>query len=145
MTINYILHKMKQFSNNLKNVATIVACFAALTFSACDTGGDPKPKPEVPVASVTIDQPSATALSSLTAGGGTLTLSVKIEPANATDKTVNWSSSNTSIATVNSARVVTGVSQGKATISATTISSSKKADFEVEVKPNPSNSNRLSQ
>jgi len=126
---------MKRFSISLKNVAAIAACFAAITFTACDTTGGSEP--DVPVASVAIEPPSATALSSLTAGGGTMTLAVKIEPANASDKTVMWSSSNTAVATVNSTGVVTGVSQGKATITATTKSGSKTAEFEVEVKPDP--------
>jgi len=130
---------MKRFGINLKNVATIVACFAAFTFVACGTSGDPEPKPEkeVPVASVTIVQPSESALSELYPGGKTVTLTVKIEPDNATDKTVTWSSSNNAIATVDNSGVVTGVSQGKATISATTKSGNKKADCEIEVKSKP--------
>jgi len=100
-------------------------------FAGCDNTNDieKEPEKEIVVSQVTIEQPSATAMASLTAAGGTLSLSVKIEPPNATDKTVTWSSSNTAIATVNATGLVTGVSEGKATISATTKSGSKKADF----------------
>lgn len=47
----------------------------------------------------------------------TLELSTaKVVPSNAADKTVNWTSSNTAVATVNEAGVVTAVSPGKAVI-----------------------------
>ena len=52
--------------------------------------------------------------------GGTQQLSATLAPANATNRTVTWSSSNTSIATVNSTGLVTGVAEGAATITATT-------------------------
>jgi uncharacterized protein YjdB len=126
---------MKISGTNLKNVAAIVACFAVLTLTSCDESDSPAKVVEVE--NVTINQPSATALAELTAGGGTITLSVTIVPADATDKSVDWSSSNTAIATVSNAGVVTGVSQGTATISATTKSGSKTAEFPVEVKPDP--------
>ena len=45
-------------------------------------------------------------------------LSATVMPANATEKTVTWTSSNTSVATVSSAGVVTAVSAGSATITA---------------------------
>ncbi len=48
-----------------------------------------------------------------------VTLSAEVLPSNASDKTVTWSSSNTDIATVNSAGVVTGVAVGTVTITAT--------------------------
>ena len=52
--------------------------------------------------------------------GNYITLTRTITPANATDQSVIWSSSNTEVATVNSSGRVTGVSAGTATITATT-------------------------
>ena len=51
--------------------------------------------------------------------GKTYTLTATISPSNATDKTVTWSSSNSNVATV-SGGVVTGKSEGIATITAKT-------------------------
>lgn len=51
--------------------------------------------------------------------GETTTLTATVSPSNATNKTVTWSTSNSSVATVSNG-VVTGVSAGSATITATT-------------------------
>ena len=51
--------------------------------------------------------------------GGTETLTATVAPDGATDKTVTWSSSNTSVATVDENGVVTAVALGTATITAT--------------------------
>ena len=50
---------------------------------------------------------------------GTLQVTAAVKPDNASDKTVKWSSSNTSVAVVNPNGVVTGISAGQATITAT--------------------------
>lgn len=52
--------------------------------------------------------------------GGTTQLTETVTPSNATDKSVSWSSSNTSVATVSSSGLVTGVGTGSATITVTT-------------------------
>ncbi len=54
-------------------------------------------------------------------------LSATISPANASNKKINWSSSNETVATVNSDGLVTAVSIGNATITATTEDGAKVA------------------
>ena len=67
----------------------------------------------IAVSGITISQETA----ALTIGE-TLALTAVVSPANATDKTVAWSSNNTAVATVDSNGVVTAVAAGTATISA---------------------------
>lgn len=78
-------------------------------------------------------------LSSSTASvliGSTLQLTATVSPSNATNKTVTWRSSNTSIATVNSSGKVTGVNLGTATITATTADGTNlSASCQVTVNP----------
>lgn len=64
--------------------------------------------------------------------GQTKKISVYITPSNATDKTITWTSSNNSIATISSG-VITGRSKGSAIITATT-SNGKSYAVRVEVK-----------
>ena len=52
--------------------------------------------------------------------GGTLELIPTIEPEDADDLTVNWTSSNSTVATVNNNGIVTAISPGTATITVTT-------------------------
>ena len=60
-------------------------------------------------------------------------LTATVLPVNATNPTVSWSSSNSSVATVNAAGVVTGVSAGSATITVTTVDGGKTATCAVTV------------
>lgn len=68
---------------------------------------------EIPVSSITLNKTSATLVK-----GETLALSATVNPSNATDKTITWSSSNNKVATVNYNGVVTAVSKGSVTITA---------------------------
>ena len=68
--------------------------------------------------------------------GGTETLTATVLPENATNKSVNWTSSNTNVATV-SGGVVTAVATGSATITVTTVDQSKTATCTVTVTAAP--------
>ena len=78
-----------------------------------------------PTNSITLDKTSVTINK-----GQTFTLTPTITPANSTDA-IQWSSSNTNIATVNSMGVVTGKSGGSCTITATCGSKSAKCNVTV--------------
>ena len=65
--------------------------------------------------------------------GDSETLVAAIVPANATNQTVVWTSSNNLIATVDNAGKVTAIASGSATIAATTIDGSKVANCIVTV------------
>lgn len=70
--------------------------------------------------------------------GGTETLTAMVEPANATNKAVTWSSDNISVATVDANGLVTAVAEGSATITVTTEDGNKTATCTVIVTNNGS-------
>lgn len=84
--------------------------------------------PVVPVTGVTVSPTSSSV-----AAGLTVQLSAAVAPSNATNQNVSWSSSNTSVATVNSSGLVTGVTAGTATITATTADGNKTATSAITV------------
>ncbi|MCL1838222.1 MAG: Ig-like domain-containing protein [Propionibacteriaceae bacterium] len=65
--------------------------------------------------------------------GGTVSLTPTVTPANATNKNLTWSSSNTSVATVSAGGVVTGRAAGNATITVKTVDGGKTATVQVKV------------
>ena len=83
----------------------------------------------VPVTGVTLDKAELTLEK-----GSTGTLKATVEPQNATNNTVTWSSSNPEFATVDNG-VVTAVSAGEATITVTTEDGGKTATCKVTVTP----------
>ena len=75
----------------------------------------PDPEPDVPVTDVSLDQSSVYLKT-----GDTVQLTAEVEPANAANQGLTWTSSNPSAATVDSTGKVTAVGEGTATITVTT-------------------------
>ena len=95
---------------------------------------NPTPEPVVSVTSITLNKTTA----SLTVGGDKETLTVTVSPADATDKSVTWSSDKEVVASVDKNGVVTAVSLGTATITATANDGSgAKATYTVTVYGHP--------
>ena len=99
----------------MKKSYPLILTTLILLLAACGPKEDPiEPTPaNVVVSGVTLNQ-STLALKI----GETGTLTATVQPANATNKTVTWSSSNTSAATVSNG-TVTAAAEGTATITAT--------------------------
>ena len=107
-------------------IATITATTADGDFTvACEVTVNAE---VVPVTGVTLDYSELT----LTAGGETETLTATVSPADATDQTVIWLSSDEAVATVDDG-VVTPLAAGMATITATTADGGFTAACEVTV------------
>ena len=86
------------------------------------------PYPPVSVTGISISDSSATI-----SIGETKQLSASVIPSYASNKNISWSSSNTSVATVNNTGLVTGVAEGNATITATSSDGNKTATCTVTV------------
>lgn len=113
-------------------VLTAIALFGS-AFTACksDDDGDD----DVSVTGVTLDKKSAELKV-----GDTLSLKAAIEPANATNQNVSWSSSDKNIATVDENGTVTAVAAGSADITVKTADGGKEASCTVTVKEKASGS-----
>lgn len=88
------------------------------------------PKDPVLVTGITLSQKTATGNV-----GATKQITATIEPENADDKTVTWSSSNESVTTVDSNGLITFVAEGTATITAKTSVEGVEATVAVTVNP----------
>ena len=86
------------------------------------------PSAEVKVTGVTIDKPTASVRV-----GEKVQLTAIVAPSDATNKNVTWSSSDTSIATVSTSGLVTGVKKGQANITVTTVDGSMTAEATISV------------
>jgi len=82
----------------------------------------------VPVNSLTLDKTSLTLDK-----GSSHTLTATIHPANATNKNLSWSSSNTSVATVDDSGYVTAIGNGRATITAASDDGGRTASCKLAV------------
>ena len=96
---------------------------------------------KIAVATINVSKPveaSSVSISGPTSvvEGKSITLSAVVKPTNAVNKTIKWSSSDTSIATVNSSGVVNGIKAGEVTITATTVNG-KLMTYHITVKEAP--------
>jgi len=121
-------------SINFWAVCRMVMLSAVAVVGLTGCGGDSGTGPnnggatDVSVTGVTLNQSSL----SMTVGGAAVTLTATVAPNNATNKTVGWSSSNPSVATVTYG-TVTAVAAGSATITVTTADGGKTANCFVTV------------
>ena len=99
-------------------ITAIAAGTATITATAAD-GGGAVAKCSVTVNTIKVTSISLSASSATLTIGDTKTLTATVSPSNATDKTIAWSSSNTSVATVSTSGVVTAKAVGSAAITAT--------------------------
>ena len=121
-----------------KTLLSLTSAILALTlgFLSCGggkkTGTDPTP-PSVAVTGLTLSRNSMT----LAVGDATGILAHSVYPQNATNKGITWSSSNAAVAAVSQSGVVTPVSVGTATVTATSQSGGKTAECSIEVVAGP--------
>lgn len=110
--------------------ATITATAKNGKQGTCTVTVNPAPNPttNVAVESITLSRSSVSINK-----GNTYTLKATINPSSATDKTLNWTSSNRRIATVDKNGKVKAVAKGTATITVTS-KNGKKATCKVTVK-----------
>lgn len=113
---------MKELVPTLSRMLGALAVIFAL--AACG----PKEDPVVAVSGITLSQSSVSI-----EAGSTVSLTATVSPANATDKSVTWSSSDTGVASV-AGGVVTGVAEGSATVTASAGGKSAKCEVKVTAK-----------
>ena len=120
--------------HSMKRVVGFLAIGLMVLTGACEKLPDDKPTPTPPtptpvaVSSVSLNQSSVDLKV-----GESVTLTATVQPSNATDKNVTWTSSDASVASV-SGGVVKAVKEGSASITAT--AGGKSASCSVKVSPN---------
>ncbi len=114
----------------ISSISLAICCF----LFSCE-----KAPEEIPVSSVTLNQPTAEMIV-----GESVQLSATVLPSNASDKTLTWASSKQSVATVSSNGMVTALSEGSSTITVTAGDKSASCKVTVEKKVIPVTSISLS-
>ena len=135
--------KIVIWSSNNNNIATVdnsglVTAISAGTVTIRATTQDGTKYDEcmvtvsisiIPVESISLNKTTLT----LTEGNAAETLTATVLPTNATNKTINWTSSNNAVATVSGNGAVTPLAEGSAMIIATTVDGGKTAFCNVTV------------
>lgn len=123
-------------------IASTTVCFSQSQLTVNTSGGDSDSyqilsikemkiaKDVVSVESITIADSDITLMA-----GGVHQVVYSIMPENATNKNVTWTSSNSSVATVNEFGLITAVAEGNATITAETEDGNKSDEINVVVTP----------
>ena len=118
---------MKKLLSFFAVLGLLFACTEENNPEGNETPGDKT----VHVTGISLDRPSVTIKE-----GETLSLVATVTPDNATNKTIQWSSSSDAVATVDNNGKVTGVKAGSATITATTEDGGKKATCALTIEAN---------
>ena len=111
-----------------------IAAIIGFTFTACDNDTTNSNQPNPPGGNIAVTSVSLCTASATFSVGGTVRLTAKVIPTNATNRAVTWSSSDNAVATVSDG-VVTGVSAGTATITVTTVDGNRIASSVITVNP----------
>ncbi|WP_243473809.1 Ig-like domain-containing protein [Winogradskyella sp. MH6] len=101
---------MKKFNITIWQFLMIIALLS--TYSCSSDSSSNEPSSFVEVESISI-------LGNTITDGGTSQLSVTVTPSNATDTSVTWSVSNSSVATISNSGLLTAISNGSVTVRAT--------------------------
>jgi|GEM_PF-2676318 len=109
-------------------VITAMSKWNPLVEVSCEVTVVADPVTSISVSGVSLDRSNASI-----EWGNTLQLTATLEPGNATNKSVRWSSSNTGVATVSSNGIITAVSAGTATITVTTVDGGRAATCTVTI------------
>ena len=112
----------------MKSFFLYITAAAALLTTACNRQHEEEEDPVIPVTGVTINLPAALLLV-----GKTLTLEVAVEPPDATNQNIAWSTSDEQVATVNSYGEIIAIAPGTATIAIVTDDSKFTATCAVTV------------
>jgi len=123
--------------DNTGKVTAVGSGTAAITAATAD--GGKTASCTVTCNTVSVSSVNITVAADTLRVGNSHTLTAAISPSNATNKKVNWTSSDKAVAAVDSSGRVTGVSEGTATITATTADGGKIASCIVTVSLNCSN------
>ena len=115
----------------MKRFTFFAALMVAILGVAC---GDPKPEEPKTIAVTGVTLSPA---SKVMAPGDSVQLTATVAPEDATDKSVVWSSSKASVATVSDAGLVTAVGEGSATITVKTVDGDKTATCKITVESEP--------
>ena len=113
---------------SLSNIISVAAPLLLFSLLSCSGGNEPSAPPIIQATGISLNK----ATLSIPVGSQE-TIVATVRPSNATDQTVSWASSSTGTATVTPTGLVTGISAGSATITATTVSGGWTATCQVTV------------
>ena len=135
------------YSSNNESVATVsntglvtgvTQGSATITATAQTANGTTSATCTITVTPISVTSVALSTNSETLKVGKTVTLIPTVSPSNATNKNVTWSSSNTGVATVSNSGVVTGIAEGTATITVTTVDGGKTATCTIVVQTSSS-------
>ena len=104
--------------SNMKTLKLLGVSVLASIICSCGGGGADKPDGPITPTVVSVTSVSLSKTSAELTIGNTLQLMATVSPSNATDKTVTWSSSSTTVASVSPTGLVTAIAEGSSNITA---------------------------